>query len=168
MGEISKKYQHNKDEVIYEDGTRQQQYQANPHPIGTALTQSEECGQGRTPKPRRRRRLETIADTSQSHKILPTKHHDVCERLSLTHIILMSRLLSLSTGCRVVLWRGDAGRGAVERPKNQTKDIGFSLLLYCISVLDRSRLSLSFERPPAAAKHTSYMQPRHTYPMVLS
>ena len=99
MGEISKKYQHNKDEVIYEDGTRQQQYQANPHPIGTALTQSEECGQGRTPKQRRRRRLETIADTSQSHKILPTTHHGACERLSLTHIVLMSRLLSLSTGC---------------------------------------------------------------------
>ena len=48
----------------------------------SALTQSEECAPESKPKPRRRRRWDTLADTSQSRTILPRTHLDASERLS--------------------------------------------------------------------------------------
>ena len=113
----------------------------------SALTQSEECGQGRTPKQRRRRRLETIADTSQSRKILPTTHHDACERLSLTHIVLMSRPLSLLRSsihwvplrC-VVAWPACGGvRCMVAMVASKPRTLVFPLL-HCRPLLPLCRL----------------------------
>ena len=77
-----------RDMIIFEISARKHQHSSvatrQPQQLAhrSALTQSEECAPESKPKPSRRRRWDTLADTSQSRTILPRTHLDASERLS--------------------------------------------------------------------------------------